>query len=162
MFTCCLPRSRGCRWKKARLEDAVPRWGFHVRTPHRLWPFGRKDRKKATEDTERQLADVPSSLTEGVTPKASQETGAGDCEARPPTPRGPPSQVVVHWTVVQEPEPMEAEAEGEKGGAGCLWCVGTGRCGPTREELPEAGVGPRATTGHRAHSGWTAVGETSP
>ncbi|XP_073746858.1 CMT1A duplicated region transcript 15 protein-like protein, partial [Callorhinus ursinus] len=111
MFACCLPRSRGCRWKKARLEDGVPRWGFHVRTPHRLWPFGRKDRKKATEDTERQLADVPSSLTEGVTPKASQETGAGDCHARPPTPRGPPSQVVVHRTVVQEPEPMEAEAE---------------------------------------------------
>ncbi|XP_027480222.2 skin secretory protein xP2-like [Zalophus californianus] len=116
--------------------DAVPRWGFHVRAPHRLWPFGRKDRKKATEDMEKQLADVPSSLTEGLTPQASRKTGAGDCRARPPTPRGPPSQVVVHQTVVQEPEPTEVEAEAE--------------AAPPPEELEpdlEGGLVPAVTSG---------------
>ncbi|XP_027469065.2 CMT1A duplicated region transcript 15 protein-like protein [Zalophus californianus] len=110
MFTCCLPKSRGCRLKKARPADAVPRWGFCVRAPHRLWPFGRKDRKKATDDLQRRLADIPSTLTEGLTPQASPGTDAGDCRARPPRPPRPLSQVVVHRTV-QEPESMEAKPE---------------------------------------------------
>ncbi|XP_035579167.1 vegetative cell wall protein gp1-like isoform X1 [Zalophus californianus] len=112
MFMCCLPRSRGCRRKKGSPADAVPRWGFHVRTPHRLWPFGRKDRKKATEDMERRLLDTPSvSSTEGVTPQGSPGADAGDCRGRPPTQPRPLSQVVVHRSVVQEPEPTEAKAE---------------------------------------------------
>ena len=56
---------------------------------------------------------------------------------------------------------MEAEPEGEKAGAGCVWCVGMGQCWPHGEEPPEAGVGPGARTGLRAPSGWTAVGDMS-
>ncbi|XP_035578432.1 uncharacterized protein LOC118356048 isoform X1 [Zalophus californianus] len=112
MFTCCLPKSRGCRLKKARPADAVPRWGFCVRAPHRLWPFGQKDRKKSMDDMERWLVDTPSiSWTEGLTPQGSLGAGAGDCQRRPPTPPRPLSQVVVHRTVVQELEPTEAEPE---------------------------------------------------
>nr|XP_035950212.1 vacuolar protein sorting-associated protein 37C-like [Halichoerus grypus] len=67
--------------------------------------------QKATDDLQRRLADMPSSLTEGLTPQASPKTGAGDCRAKPPPPPRPLSQVVGHRTVVQEPEPTEAEPE---------------------------------------------------
>ena len=117
---------------------------------------------KATDEIGKRLADnCPMSLAEGVPSQWSPEAGTGDCPGWPLTPPRPLSLVIPHLTAVQEPEPTEAEPEGEKAGAGCLCCVGMGRCWPHREEPPEAGVGPGARTGLRAPSGWTAVGETS-
>nr|XP_025715850.1 skin secretory protein xP2-like [Callorhinus ursinus] len=70
MFTCCLPRSGGCRRKKVRPENAVStRCPF--RAPHRLWPFGRKEHK-TMDEIGRRLADSRDiSGTWGVTPQGS-------------------------------------------------------------------------------------------
>lgn len=43
-----------------------------------------------------------------------------DCLGRPPPPPRPLPVLVLHWTVDRELEPMEAESEGEKTGAGCM------------------------------------------
>ncbi|XP_027471787.2 skin secretory protein xP2-like [Zalophus californianus] len=146
MFTCCLPRSRGCRRKKAHPANAVPP-RCRVRAPHCLWPFGQKDHK-TTDEIGRRLADIRSiSGTWGVTPQGSPGAGAGDCGGRPPTPTRPLSLVVIDWIVLQEPDATEVEPEAEKPGAGCLWVCGDGSGLTHREEPPEAGVGPGAKTG---------------
>ncbi|XP_034509184.1 vegetative cell wall protein gp1-like isoform X2 [Ailuropoda melanoleuca] len=111
MFACCIPKSGGCRLRKAHPANTSPRWGCRARAPQRLWPFGRKDRK-ATDEIGKRLADNrPMSLAEGVPSQWSPEAGTGDCPGWPLTPPRPLSLVVPHLTAVQELEPTEAEPE---------------------------------------------------
>ncbi|XP_057169835.1 skin secretory protein xP2-like [Ursus arctos] len=105
MFACCIPKSGGCRLRKAHPANTSPRWGCGVRAPRRLWPFGRKDRKKTMDETERRLLDTPSiSLSEEVSSESSPGAGVGDHQGRPLTPPRPLSLVVHYWTVVHEPK----------------------------------------------------------
>ncbi|XP_045659634.1 skin secretory protein xP2-like [Ursus americanus] len=105
MFACCIPKSGGCRLRKAHPANTSPRWGCGVRAPRRLWPFDRKDRKKTMDETERRLLDTPSiSLSEEVSSESSPGAGVGDHQGRPLTPPRPLSLVVHYWTVVHEPK----------------------------------------------------------
>ena len=107
------------------------------------------------DETQWRLLDTSSiSLSEEVSSENSPGAGAGDHQGRSLTPPRPLSLVVHYCTVVHKPD-------GEKAGAGCMWCVGLGQCWPHREEPPEAAVGPGARTGLRAPSARTAVREMS-
>ncbi|XP_034526655.1 CMT1A duplicated region transcript 15 protein-like protein [Ailuropoda melanoleuca] len=102
MFACCFPKSGGCRLRRAHPANTSPSWGGCVRAPRRLWPFGRKDRKKTEDDTETELVDTPS----------SPGAGTGDHMGRLLTPPRPLSPVTIHSvSVIQEPETTEAEPE---------------------------------------------------
>ncbi|VCX39632.1 unnamed protein product, partial [Gulo gulo] len=91
MFLCCIPKSRGCRQRRACPANTSPRWGGHVRTPRCLWPFGKKN-QKATDEIGRRLEDTHSSLT--------QESPVLRRPPVPPRPLPP----VLHWTAVLDTE----------------------------------------------------------
>nr|XP_035940584.1 skin secretory protein xP2-like [Halichoerus grypus] len=121
MLACCFPKSGGCRLKKERPANAVPRWGCPIRAPRRLWPFGRKARK-TTDEIGRRLADTHSIYgTWGVTPQDSPGAAAPPSQELEPAPT--PSAaleggVVPAATSGGDPEPAgdPAPAHGEPDG----------------------------------------------
>lgn len=94
--------------------------------------------------------------------RGSPGAGARNCLGKPVTLLRSLSLLVVGWTAVPKLEAAEAEPEGEKVGAACLWDCGDGSVlGPPRRGASTGWAGIRSKDWVRAPSRWTAIGEMS-